>query len=36
MKKIIGYIAGGQGLGVKYLALLSLVLGIIVGAAVKF
>ncbi len=35
MKKIIGYIAGGQGLGVKYLMLLSLILGIIVGAAAK-
>ena len=35
MKKIINYIANGQGIGLKYLALLALVLGIICGVATK-
>lgn len=35
MKKIINYIANGQGLGVKYLLLLALILGIIFGIFIK-
>lgn len=35
MKKIINYIAGGQGLGIKFTALLALLLSIVFGATVK-
>jgi len=35
MKKIIGYIADGRGLGVKYLALLALIFGLVLGIIVK-
>lgn len=35
MKKIINYIANGQGLAVKYLAVLALILSIIFGISVK-
>ena len=35
MKKIINYIAGGQGLGIKFIALLALLLSIVFGATVK-
>lgn len=35
MKKVINYIANGQGLAVKYLAVLALVLSVIFGVAVK-
>ena len=35
MKKIISYIAQGQGIGLKYLALLALILGILGGIGTK-
>ena len=35
MKKIISYIAQGQGIGLKYLALLALILGILGGVGTK-
>lgn len=35
MKKIINYIVNGQGLGVKYLAVLALVLGLVFGVFIK-
>lgn len=35
MKKIINYIAGGQGLGIKFIALLALLLSFVFGATVK-